>query len=361
MACRRLECKFLNTPLFENTINGAQKNFYVCNIDNVLADKSPEISIDTTENKQKNQDVEVFRMVKHDLLRIPDEIFLKFPQLEYLYLFNTGLIALKKGNFKNANSLKIMNLQRNEIRKLEELVFAGAEKLEVINLAYNKIYSIDPWTFRRMENLREIYLHGNQLETIPATTFSFQRNLDRVFLIGNKCTNKNYTKVTKDVEIVQKDLKSCPKTSKKATETTVSPKNEEFQSNDLFVNPKDIAPTVYQSTTESFNFITQIPTRSTRPPRYRPANITATTQSPVVPRPTYPTVTRKPTPTRRASRILKINQDMYTSMIKSNNFLQSIDTKMNEIVRLLKDEFTMGLDEDSDEMVNDENFTIQRP
>ena len=68
-------------------------------------------------------------------------------------------------------SLEVLNLRYNEIRKLPPRCFYGLSKLEDLWLSHNEISSITSETFEGLISLKTLRLHWNQISSISRDVF----------------------------------------------------------------------------------------------------------------------------------------------------------------------------------------------
>jgi len=68
--------------------------------------------------------------------------------------------------FRGASNAKVLNLERNALKRLEENVFAGLKNLKGLYLARNKLTLIDPKAFRALRRLETLDLKTNMLRDI---------------------------------------------------------------------------------------------------------------------------------------------------------------------------------------------------
>ncbi|KAL3272575.1 hypothetical protein HHI36_014045 [Cryptolaemus montrouzieri] len=109
-------------------------------------------------------------------------------RLEYLSLENTRLILLIRTDFGNLPHLRILNLKKCDILKIENHTLEGLQKLKVLNLEDNRIFRT--WEmfhlemFKGLGNLEEIFLGGNDITTLTTTSGYLLKHLVNLKYLG---------------------------------------------------------------------------------------------------------------------------------------------------------------------------------
>lgn len=116
---------------------------------------------------------------------IPYGIFQFFKKLENLQ-WSTGVLAISKDTFKDADELKKLNLDDNQIQTLPSNVFENAKHLQDIQLSRNNINLIEDDAFSGLTHLQSLLLNQNSLTIIKANTFVRIVNLIKLELNFNQ-------------------------------------------------------------------------------------------------------------------------------------------------------------------------------
>lgn len=133
---------------------------------------------------RKDLGVKFVEFTASNLSYIPDQIFKKFPNLEYLSMNSVGL---KKMNpIVNASDLKVILVNHNDISTLDAKTFEVATDLEVLSFRKNQIEEIDMNAFYLLGNLRELYLSDNRILSLHLNTFSPLISLEVLAISGNQ-------------------------------------------------------------------------------------------------------------------------------------------------------------------------------
>lgn len=107
---------------------------------------------------------------------IPNEIFVKFPNMVHLNL-RIGFHQLTTNTFEKAGKIKSLILKRNYVEILTSGVFTKLHELEEMNLQDNQLSVIEVGAFSGMENLQILNLYGNFLTVLRANIFTGAINL----------------------------------------------------------------------------------------------------------------------------------------------------------------------------------------
>ncbi len=229
------------------------KNYYICYFENITVRTDQKFDVYGDHHPgRSNSDVNGVEFSSSMVSEIPDEIFLKFQNLENLNVESTGLkmkIPLKnctklrkfKGSFNKIEQvysktfaecidLQLIDLKSNKIKKLEPL--KNCKKLLKLYLSHNHIESLQVKSFTACFNLEFIELQSNSIKKLPSNLFGkklvsidlsrnlinaispcqkFQgfKNLMSVDLSGNKCINAVISIKNGVLKDVQKLLSFC--------------------------------------------------------------------------------------------------------------------------------------------------------
>ncbi|CAN7937247.1 unnamed protein product, partial [Ixodes hexagonus] len=90
-------------------------------------------------------------------------------RLDFLDLRNNKLLALN-GSTSNLPALRVIYLNENTLRVLEEKDFRNNPELRIIYASGNNITSLER-SFRNLDNLRTVWLQGNRLTAVHRKSF----------------------------------------------------------------------------------------------------------------------------------------------------------------------------------------------
>jgi Leucine-rich repeat (LRR) protein len=140
---------------------------------------------------------------------LPESIFKVFDNLEYLFIYHTSLDAIDTEDFQEAQHLKYLRINSNDLSEIKESTFKNAPNLEYINLSYNKIHVVHRDSFKGLEKLREIHLHNNEISMIQPDVFSQLPNLVIINLKDNLCAKEKYSLQRFDLKIILHKIDDC--------------------------------------------------------------------------------------------------------------------------------------------------------
>jgi len=172
---------------FENTHSALLGNVYSCKIQNAaLAGNSERFTITGTHASRGRKDLSVkfVEFVNCNISHIPDQLFRKFPNLEYLNVNRSGLKNLNP--IQNSSDLKTLLANNNQLTKLDANLFVATTDLETLSFRKNAIQEVDVLAFHNLGNLRELYLADNQIASLHMNVFSSLISLEILSLSGNQ-------------------------------------------------------------------------------------------------------------------------------------------------------------------------------
>lgn len=172
---------------FSNEYSPMLGNVYTCKIRNaVLHGESEKFTVTGTHPSKGRKDlgVKFIEFVTSNISHLPEQIFRKFPNLEYLSANGVGLGSYKPA--KGAPDLKVILLNNNLITQLESNAFGISTNLVALNFRKNLIEDIAVDAFKDLTNLKELYLSDNKLSSLHMNTFSPLISLEILALSGNQ-------------------------------------------------------------------------------------------------------------------------------------------------------------------------------
>jgi Leucine-rich repeat (LRR) protein len=172
---------------FSNEYSPMLGNVYTCRIRNaVINGGSEKFTITGTHPTKGRKDlgVKFVEFVSSNISHLPDQIFRKFPNIEYLNANGIGLKTFKPS--KVACDLKVISLNNNLMTQLESNTFAFSTQLFTLNIRKNLIEEIAVDTFRDLTHLKELHLSDNKLSSLHMNTFSSLISLEILALSGNQ-------------------------------------------------------------------------------------------------------------------------------------------------------------------------------
>lgn len=172
---------------FSNEHNPMLGNVYSCKIKNaVMLTDHDKLTITGSHQSKGRKDLSVkfIEFTASNISYIHNQIFKKFPNLEYLSVNSAGI--KKINTLVNASDLKVILANNNEISALDANVFDIATELEILSFRKNQIEEIDVHAFHLLGNLRELYLSDNRISSLHINTFSPLISLEILSISGNE-------------------------------------------------------------------------------------------------------------------------------------------------------------------------------
>jgi hypothetical protein len=113
--------------LAEKTITCKRRsnNPTACEFYNVTLGKHEAVLIETDPEDLKVRTIESVRFSGSSIYSVPAEIFSKFPNVKKLWLDGQNVQDIEPGTFLNANNLKLIDLENNQLKVLHEDSFKG--------------------------------------------------------------------------------------------------------------------------------------------------------------------------------------------------------------------------------------------
>ena len=171
---------------------------------NIIADHEEELT---------DEDIIDVYFYNSNMSHVPNAVFSKFPNTEFLHMNSVGLETIPAGAFEGATRLHRFSAMWNRLTEIGDGVFRGLENIVEIDLGFNDISEIHLNGFEFLEtleiidfnenplstetligrfvhltNLRSLYLGGNRLTHLPANFFGLPQ-LRFLFIYRNAITN----------------------------------------------------------------------------------------------------------------------------------------------------------------------------
>lgn len=171
---------------FSNEHNSLLGNVYGCKIRNAILQKDEKFTITGTHQSKGRKDlgVKFVEFTSSNISHLPEQLFRKFPHLQYLTVNAVGLKKLHP--IINASDLKVILANDNRIENLIAYTFSTSRELETLSFRKNQIIEIDLNAFKNLSNLRELYLADNKISMLHMNIFNPLINLEILSLSGNQ-------------------------------------------------------------------------------------------------------------------------------------------------------------------------------
>ena len=105
--------------------------------------------------------VERVYFANSQLSRIPNVLFTKFPNLNFLYVRNVGLGVINDHTFNQCGNLKYLDASYNDIIHIDETSLKNCTKLETIDLTGNPLDYVSTQLYVYDPSLKTVHLHRN--------------------------------------------------------------------------------------------------------------------------------------------------------------------------------------------------------
>lgn len=177
--CELINVKFNDKTQFELQIgfNKTQNASFASDVDYDDEDDTEEALRDSIKRVS-------FKWSK--LSNIPNEIFIKFTELEIFDASNTQLSYFNSLSFNKAENLIEIHLQNNNLKTINGFVFVHCKKLEILDISSNQIEKVQLDAFNGLESLQSLDLSGNKIEDLDDETFEPLKSLKSLWLDRNR-------------------------------------------------------------------------------------------------------------------------------------------------------------------------------
>lgn len=184
---------------YYNAHNAMLGNVYSCKIQNAIYKEGDKFVITGNHQSKGRKDlgVKFIEFISSNITQIPDHLWRKFPNIEYVNVNKAGIQTLPQ--IVNASNLKVILADENDIKTLDSQVFGVSTELETLSFRKNKIEQVDVNAFHILGNLRELYLSDNKITKLHMNTFATLISLEILSLAGNQIQSV-------DLELLQTNL-----------------------------------------------------------------------------------------------------------------------------------------------------------
>lgn len=105
--------------------------------------------------------------------------------LRVLFLNENKIKDINNHSFYGLQSLQFLNLKDNLLERLSNRVFAGLNKLDTLDLSRNRIKDLSSEAFSGLIHLKTLVLRDNKLRKVPSPSFNHIPNLVKLDLSQN--------------------------------------------------------------------------------------------------------------------------------------------------------------------------------
>ena len=133
-------------------------------------------------NLYPNNNITQIDLTNRSITSIKPNIFINYPNLILLYLYDNQIVNLAANTFNNLINVKIIFLFRNQIVTIDPNAFNNLPNLELIKLNDNQIVNLAANTFNNLPLLNYINLSSNRIQIIQPNTVNNLPNFNHLLL-----------------------------------------------------------------------------------------------------------------------------------------------------------------------------------
>ena len=123
------------------------------------------------------------------LTALPATVFADASGVKDIDLHGAGLTALSDRQFADMPNLRLLDLSSNSLTALPENVFDGSTNIRYIGLDENSLTTLPEDVFDGLSNLQWLDVNGNNITALPADVFDGLTRLEELTLGGNQLTS----------------------------------------------------------------------------------------------------------------------------------------------------------------------------
>jgi hypothetical protein len=154
------------------------------------------------------ENLEFLDLDSNEMNKIDDDSFYNLKSLETLILSKNKLYLADNthGLFNSLTSLKFLNLSSNLIEIIRMDTFSNLLKLEVVDLSNNKIHLIKENSFDGLINLRDLYINNNEPNMKIENSSFYKFESIKTMFIDRSILNYSFNKLVFIEMIKNKNL-----------------------------------------------------------------------------------------------------------------------------------------------------------
>jgi hypothetical protein len=154
----------------------------------------------TNMNVKPSEKLYIIAKCKSEILRDEDT---SFEGVVYIGAENNLIKALDNETFRDGESLTHIDLRFNQIETIQVQVgtFDKTKKLTNLYLRNNKITNLKPGVFRGLVSLKVLWLQANQIRILENGLFEDQKYFDNLFFDDNKIVGIGSTAFPSNIKI----------------------------------------------------------------------------------------------------------------------------------------------------------------
>jgi hypothetical protein len=166
---------------------------YTCQLGGVLVLDNPSATFVIGGNHVdgfSNNDVQRAWITSSNIPFIISQLFVTFPNINWVTINNGGLLRVQSNAFINARNVEQLRIQNNpNLRTIEPNAFAGLSRLLEFEIGGTSIDMVTASMFSGMTSLQRLHLSRNQIRSLPHDAFSLLPNLQQLTFRENLLTS----------------------------------------------------------------------------------------------------------------------------------------------------------------------------
>jgi len=134
------------------------------------------------------KDITTLEIVDQNVLYLPINLLILFPNIKKLVVKNSKLIEISKEEFNGFNGLLEVAITKNNLVTLPSNTFAQSLNLKTIDISSNKLNELPSGFFSQLRNLQSINASSNVFTELKHDLFASQNNITELNFRNNKIT-----------------------------------------------------------------------------------------------------------------------------------------------------------------------------
>lgn len=159
-----------------------------------------------TSNNERLSKLANLNLEQNNIRKIEAETFKGVPRLKILKLGNNDIRKIHHQAMSNFLYLETLTLNNNKLKELNNGLFVNLKKVNSIDLSRNVIRSITEDMFLGLDQLEDLRMSGNKLNSIHKLAFRALPNLSSLDLKENRLVSFNFSMVTNMPQLTTIDL-----------------------------------------------------------------------------------------------------------------------------------------------------------
>ena len=131
------------------------------------------------------RDLQVLTITNSRLSDLPAQFAKFLNTLRVLDLSRNELASLKPAQFLGAMSLKSLDLSKNQLSNLQADIFEGLDALQHLILSFNAIVFTESKVFRELSNLQDLNISNNRIRDLQPDVFDSMPSLTKLDISDN--------------------------------------------------------------------------------------------------------------------------------------------------------------------------------